>query len=62
MANATKNETTVTNGTKIEGTAFETPYKSGGGLEWREAKKTWEDTEETWEDMEEDTWDNQSKS
>jgi len=61
MANQTKNTTTVTDQSKTT-TTFETPYKSGGGLEWREAKKTWEDTEETWEDMEQDSWTNQSKN
>ena len=63
MANETKNTTTVTNETKVEGTKFDVPLKSGSGLTWKESKpRTWEDTDDTWEDLEETLeWTNQSK-
>ena len=63
MANETKNTTSVTNGTKIEGTDFDTPFKSGSGLTWKEATKTWADTTETWDELETTlSWGNQTKN
>lgn len=63
MANSTKNQTTVTNGTKIEGTAFTTPLKTGSGLTWKESEpKTWDNIDKTWEELETTLeWTNQSK-
>ena len=61
MSNQTKNSAASTNSSKNTG-SWETPYKNGGGLTWREDKKTWEDTEEAWEDVEEATHTNQTKS
>jgi len=62
MTNATKNITTVTNATKVEGTDFDTPHKSGSGLTWKEAPKTFEDTTETFEELEKVLeWTNQGK-
>jgi len=63
MANSTKNTTTVTNATKVEGTDFDTPFKSGSGLTWKESQpKTWDDVDETWDELETELeWSNQTK-
>jgi len=63
MTNETKNSTTVTNGTKVAGTDFDTPSKTGSGLTWKESNKTWEETTETWDELEKTlTWTNGTKN